>query len=103
MLIVDAQVHVWGADTPGRPWPPGEAYLAHKPYPGTKDMALDGMKEAGVDRVVIVPPSWEGDRNDPALEAARLHQDPFAVMRRLASEQPETRALLGGWKRQAGL
>jgi len=21
MLIVDAQVHMWGADTPQRPWP----------------------------------------------------------------------------------
>ena len=25
MLIVDAQVHIWGADTPDRPWPPGRA------------------------------------------------------------------------------
>jgi hypothetical protein len=23
MLIVDAQVHAWGADTPDRPWPGG--------------------------------------------------------------------------------
>ena len=29
---------------------------------------------------MIVPPSWEGDRNDLALEAARLHPDRFAVM-----------------------
>jgi len=90
MLIVDAQVHLWGADTPARPWPPGEAHRAQKPYPVTKDMALDGMKEAGVDRVVIVPPSWEGDRNDLALEAARLHPDRFAVMGRLAIEKPES-------------
>ncbi len=103
MLIVDAQVHVWGADTPGRPWPPGEAHRAHKPYPVTKDMALDGMKEAGVDRVVIVPPSWEGDRNDLALEAARLHPDRFAVMGRLAIEKPESRVRVDGWKRQPGM
>src|SRR3989441_2270632 len=103
MLIVDAQVHLWGADTPGRPWPPGEAHRAHKPYPVTKDMALDGMKEAGVDRVVIVPPSWEGDRNDLALEAARLHPDRFAVMGRLAIEKPESRVLVDGWKRQPGM
>ena len=103
MLIVDAQVHLWGADTPGRPWPPGEAHRAHKPYPVTKDMALDGMKEAGVDRVVIVPPSWEGDRNDLALEAARLHPDRFAVMGRLAIEKPESRVRVDGWKRQPGM
>jgi len=103
MLIVDAQVHLWGADTPVRPWPPGEAQRAQKPYPVTKEMALDGMKEAGVDRVVIVPPSWEGDRNDLALEAARLHPDRFAVMGRLALEKPASRALVDGWKRQPGM
>ncbi|MBI2203423.1 MAG: hypothetical protein HYU41_06185 [Candidatus Rokubacteria bacterium] len=64
MLIVDAQVHIWGADTPDRPWPPGRAHQAQKPYPVTKDLVLDGMKEAGVDRVVLVPPSWEGDEGD---------------------------------------
>jgi len=103
MLIVDAQVHLWGADTPDRPWPPGEAHRAQKPHPVTKDMALEGMKEAGVDRVVIVPPSWEGDRNDLALEAARLHPDRFAVMGRLAIEKPESRVLVDGWKRQPGM
>ncbi len=66
-------------------------------------MALDGMKEAGVDRAVIVPPSWEGERNDLALEAARLHPDRFAVMGRLALEKPESRALVDGWKRQPGM
>ena len=102
MLVVDAQVHIWGADTPERPWPPGGAQRAQKPYPVTKEMVLAGMKEAGVDRVVIVPPSWEGDRNDLALEAARLHPDRFAVMGRLAVEKPESRALVAGWRAAAG-
>jgi hypothetical protein len=33
MVIVDPQVHIWGADTPDRPWPPGRAHQAQKPYP----------------------------------------------------------------------
>lgn len=103
MLIVDSQVHIWGADTPDRPWPPGRAHQAQKPYPVTKDMLLQGMDEAGVSRVVIVPPSWEGDRNDLALEAARLHPDRFAVMGRLAIERPESRSLVADWKRQPGM
>ena len=103
MLVVDAQVHIWGPDTPDRPWPPGGAERAQKPYPVTKDLVLAGMKEAGVHRVVIVPPSWEGERNDLALEAARLHPDQFAVMGRLALEKPESRALLAGWRRQPGM
>jgi predicted TIM-barrel fold metal-dependent hydrolase len=103
MLVVDAQVHLWGADTPDRPWPADGAARAQKPYPVTKDLVLAGMKDAGVDRVVIVPPSWEGERNDLALEAARLHPDRFAVMGRLALEKPESRALVAGWRRQPGM
>jgi predicted TIM-barrel fold metal-dependent hydrolase len=103
MLIADAQVHIWGADTPDRPWPPGRAAQAHKPYPVTRERVLAGMREAGVDRVVVVPPSWEGDRNDLALEAARLHPDRFAVMGRLPLEQPESRGRVASWKAQPGM
>lgn len=103
MLVVDAQIHLWGADTPDRPWPPDGAARAHKPNPVGKDMALAGMKEAGVDRAVIVPPSWEGERNDLALEAARLHPNRFAVMGRFPLEKPDRRALVDGWKRQRGM
>jgi len=103
MLIADSQVHIWGADTPDRPWPPGRAHQAQKPYPVTQDMLLTAMDEAGVGRVVIVPPSWEGDRNDLALAAARSHPDRFAVMGRLALERAESRALIAGWKKQQGM
>src|SRR5215510_13776179 len=103
MLIVDAQIHLWAADTPDRPWPPGGAQRAQKPYPVSKDMALAGMKEAGVDRAVIVPPSWEGERNDLALEAARLHPDRFAVMGRFPLEKLESRSLVAGFTRQPGM
>src|SRR5947199_199227 len=44
MLIVDAQVHIWGADTRDRPWPPGRAHQAQKPYPVTRDLVLAGLK-----------------------------------------------------------
>ena len=103
MLIVDSQVHIWGADTPDRPWPPGRAHQAQKPCPVTKEMVLEAMGEAGVSRVVLVPPSWEGDRNDLALEAARLHPDRFAVMGRLAIERPDSRVLVADWTRQPGM
>jgi predicted TIM-barrel fold metal-dependent hydrolase len=103
MLIADAQVHIWGANTPERPWPPGREHLAQKPYPVTKDMILAAMDQAGVDRAVLVPPSWEGDRNDLALEAARLHPDRFAVMGRLAIDDPRSRGLVAGWRSQPGM
>src|SRR4029077_8437484 len=103
MLIADSQVHLWAADTPDRPWPPGRAAQAQKPYPVTKEALLLQMDLAGVNRIVIVPPSWEGDRNELALEAARLYPDRFAVMGRIALEKPESRALVADWKKQPGM
>jgi len=103
MHIVDSQVHIWGADTPDRPWPSGRAQEAQRPYPVTKDMLLFEMDLAGVSRIVIVPPSWEGDRNDRALEAARLHPDRFAVMGRLDLRDPGSRDLVADWKKQPGM
>jgi hypothetical protein len=80
MPIVDAQVHIWAANTPERPWP--ARHQAHKPEPITKDDLLREIKGAGVDRVVLVPPSW-GERNDICL--GRPRTDRFAVMGRLDS------------------
>jgi predicted TIM-barrel fold metal-dependent hydrolase len=62
MVIVDAQVHIWGPDTPQRPWAPGGAIQAHRPVPLRKDEIIREMDAAEVDRVGIVPPSWEGHR-----------------------------------------
>ena len=103
MHIVDSQVHVWAADTPDRPWPAGRAQEAQRPYPVTKDMLLFEMDLAGVSRMVLVPPSWEGDRNDLALAAARQHPDRFAVMGRLDLREPGSRGLVAGWKKQPGM
>src|SRR3989442_12725003 len=97
MNIVDSQVHLWAAPTPERPWPPGRAGDAQKPYPVDKEAMLLQMDLAGVRRVVIVPPSWEGDRNDVALEAARTYPDRFAVMGRLALGDPASRAKVADW------
>lgn len=102
MLIVDAQVHIWGPDTPDRPWPPGRAHEAHRPEPyGAADLLAD-MDGAGVDRAVIVPPSWEGDRNDLAIAAAAAHPDRLAVMGRLSLD-PANAPLLPRWREQPGM
>jgi L-fuconolactonase len=102
MPIVDAQVHIWGADTPERPWPVGHAHRAHQPQPFSKDDLLAEMAAAGVDRAVIVPPSWEGDRNDLALAAAQAHPDKFAVMGRPPLANPDPHAL-DRWREQKGM
>ena len=102
-MIVDSQVHLWQAEAPDRPWPPGGAARAHLPHPFTIDQLLPMMDEAGVDRVVIVPPSWEGERNDLALAAAKQYPDRFAVMGRITLNDPQAPALLPTWKQQPGM
>ncbi len=101
MLIVDSQVHIWAADTPDRPWPKRAA--AQRPIPLDADDLLREMNEAGVDRVVIVPPSWEGDRNDLAIAAASAHPDRFAVMGRLDPQDPRSRGQIATWRKHPGM
>ena len=100
-MIVDAQVHLWKAETPDRPWVPGR--VAQLPEPFLVENLLPLMDEAGVDRAVIVPPSWEGDRNDYALEAAAKFPGRFAVMGRIRLGDPKSAALLPDWKKQPGM
>ena len=103
MLIADAQVHIWAANTPERPWVKGHEHRAHRPVPFSADDLLRGMDGAGVTRAVIVPPSWEGDRNELALAAAARHPDRVAVMGRLPIDSPEHARRLPEWTRQPGM
>lgn len=100
-VIVDSQVHLWKAETPDWRWVPGlEPQL---PEPFTIERLLPMMDEAGVDRVTVVPPSWVGNRNDYALEAARRYPGRFAVMGRVNLRDPKSAALLPKWKDQPGM
>jgi predicted TIM-barrel fold metal-dependent hydrolase len=101
--IVDSQVHMWLAQSPDRPWPADGPGRAHLPYPFTYDKLLPLMDEAGVDRVVIVPPSWEGERNDYALEAAHKYPNRFGVMGRILLSDPKSPGLLATWLKQPGM
>jgi predicted TIM-barrel fold metal-dependent hydrolase len=100
-MIVDAQVHVWKPEAPDRPWVPGR--VAQLPEPFTIEKLVPMMDGAGVDRVVIVPPSWEGDRNDYALEAVKRYPGRFAVMGRIPLQDPKSAALLPKWREQPGM
>src|SRR5688572_1643660 len=101
MLIVDSQVHIWGADTRERPWP--KRAEPQRPIPLGHEDLLREMNEAGVDRVVIVPPSWEGDRNDLAIRAHLAHPDRFATMGRLDPQDPASRGKIAHWREQPGM
>ena len=100
-MIVDAQAHLWKAESEDWKWVPGRK--PQLPEPFTIEKLIPMMDEGGVDRVVIVPPSWPGDRNDYALEAVKRYPNRFAVMGRIALEKPESAALIPKWKDQPGM
>jgi len=99
-MIVDAQVHLWKAESDDWKWVPGRKPQLPEPFTIEKLVAL--MDEAGVDRVVIVPPSWPGDRNDYGLEAAKRYPNRFAVMGRIPLH-PDSAKLLPKWREQPGM
>ena len=91
-LIVDAQVHLWKAESADWWWIPG--LKPQMPEPFTIEKLVPLMDEAGVDRAVIVPPDWAGYRNDYGLEAAKRYPNRFAVMGRIPLKNPRSAALL---------
>jgi L-fuconolactonase len=99
-VIVDAQVHVWAPETPERPWLLQESHL---PQPFSYEDLRIEMARAGVDRAVLVPPGWEGDRIDYVLEATAAYPDRFAAMGRIAIQDPANAALLPAWKSKPGM
>ena len=73
MFIIDSQVHIWAPETPEKPYAKENASAPHRAVPLGHDELLREMNGAGVTRCILVPPTWEADRNDTSLEAARLH------------------------------
>ena len=100
MLIIDSQVHIWAPETPEKPYATKNAAKPHRDVPLSAEELLREMDGAGVARCVLVPPTWEADRNDTALEAARRYPDRFAVMGRLSLTDPQSPGRLAAWKQQ---
>jgi predicted TIM-barrel fold metal-dependent hydrolase len=102
MKITDAQVHIWAANSPERPWPQHGRAHPHRDTPFSHDDLLREMDAAGVARAIIVPPSWEGERNDLAIDACSKHPDRFAIMGRIAPD-PSNLPALETWRNQPGM
>jgi L-fuconolactonase len=104
-VIIDSQVHIWEPESVSRPWPAGGAARAreHIRNPLGPTELLKEMEDAGVDRAILVPPSFEGDRNDVVLAAAREFPARFAVMGRLpVDRRKEAEAILDTWRALPG-
>ena len=96
MPIVDAQVHLWGANLPNN-----RAHWQITAF--TPADAIAKMDEAGVDAAVVHPPGWDPGSSDLARRAARDYPDRFAVMGHLPLDAPETRERIAGWRDGAGM
>jgi L-fuconolactonase len=101
--IVDGQVHIWALSTPERPWPAERAISLHRPAPFSKDDLLREMNRAGVHRALIVPPPWEGWRNDLALAAAKSHPERLAVIGLLDVDDSAARDVVTTCQAQPGM
>jgi L-fuconolactonase len=89
--VVDAQIHIWPPESAARPWLKDAATYAHGPSL-SPETVLEHMTAASVDRAVLVPPSWEGDRNDYCSAAAARWPGQFAYMARLDLAHPDVMA-----------
>ena len=103
MTIIDAQVHIWPPETVERRYISADASKPHRLIPLTYSNLLDEMSIAGVDCVILVPPSWEGYRNDYALEAAQKYPDRFAVMGKVPLNDPASKNRIASWLQQPGM
>jgi L-fuconolactonase len=106
LLIVDSQAHIWGADAPDRRWPPpahGLKPTPHREVPISAAALLQDMRSAGVDRAIVVPPSWEGERNDLVLDAAKTYPDRFRFAARYDLADPSAPEWISAWRRQSGM
>ncbi|MDP8921588.1 MAG: amidohydrolase [Chloroflexota bacterium] len=96
MLIVDAQVHIWGAGPPTtRSHRQVEVFSAEE--------LLKGMDEAGVDAAVIHPPGWDPNSSKLATQAVLRYPNRFAILGNFPLDRPESRELVDGWKSRPGM
>jgi predicted TIM-barrel fold metal-dependent hydrolase len=101
VLIADAQVHVWGPNTPERPWRGGQ--VPHRDALLGADELLREMDAASVARALLVPPYWEADRDDVVTDAVLRHPQRFGAMGRPDTETPQARVPLSTWLSQPGV
>ena len=95
MLIVDAQVHLWGSGTP----------LPHHRQISSYsvDDLLQEMDQGGVDAAIIHPPGWDPNSSELALGAARQHPGRLAILGKVPINDPQSASLLPSWRQQPGM
>jgi predicted TIM-barrel fold metal-dependent hydrolase len=99
MTIIDAQVHTYERNHPGRPW---HGVLAG-PDEVTGDQMLATMDAAGVDGAILVS-AFTMYRYDAsyALEVGKRHPGRFALVKPVDPANPAVADVIAEWKRTPG-
>ena len=95
MVIIDAQVHIWGSGKPSAHHRQTSVFTAEE--------LIKEMDEAGVDGAVLHPPSWDAGSNEMAIEAAKEYPDKFCSLGWFALDDPSQRKRIETWKQQPGM
>ncbi len=99
MMIIDAQVHAYERDRPGRPW---AAVLAGPPQVTGDDMVA-AMDAVGVDGALLVSP-WTMYRYDAsyAVDVRAAHPDRFAMIKPVDPNDPAVADTVADWAATEG-
>jgi L-fuconolactonase len=99
MPIIDAQLHAYERNHPGRPW---HAVLTGPPEV-TGEQTLATLDAAGVDGAILVS-AFTMYRYDAsyALEVHRRHPDRFALVKPVDPDNPSVADVIAEWKRASG-
>jgi L-fuconolactonase len=99
MLTIDAQVHAYERNHPGRPW---HAELTG-PREVTGDQMVAAMDAVGVDSAILVSP-FTIYRYDAsyALEVHERHSARFALVKPVDPANPSVAEVIADWKRTPG-
>src|ERR1700709_1445619 len=95
MLIIDAQVHIWGSGKPSGHHRQTSVYTAEE--------LIGEMDAAGVNGAVLHPPSSDPKSNEMAIEAAVKYPDKFGRLGGCALGDAAQRKRRETWKQQPGM
>jgi L-fuconolactonase len=99
MPIIDAQVHCYERNHPGRPW----VGVLHGPPEVTGDDMVAAMDAVGVDGALLVSP-YSMYRYDAgyALEVHKAHPRRFGLIKPVDPTDPKVADTVGDWKATPG-
>ena len=99
MLTIDAQVHAYERDHPGRPW----LAVLHGPAEVTGDDMVAAMDAVGVDGALLVSPfAMYGFDGSYAVEVHGKHPGRFGLIKPVDPGDPKVDGVIADWKATKG-